>query len=146
MKYVKLVVILFLLSLTGCGVLIGAGAGAGAGATSYRFIKGELEVNYTKPYEQVWQAVNKALKDLEITIEESEKDQLDAKIKALRADGTKVVIKLKRRPSGITRVAIRVGMLGDQEAADFIERAIERNLAIKAPGYEESDYGEGGYH
>lgn len=133
MKYVKLMAVLFLLSLTGCAALIGAGAGAGAGVTGYRFIEGELEVNYTKPYEQVWQATNMALKDLEMAIEESEKDQLGAKIKALRADGTKVVIKLKRRPSGITRVKIRVGMLGDQEASDFIERAIERNLGIKSP-------------
>lgn len=135
MKYVKLMVVLFLflLPLTGCLPLISGGAGAGAGTTGYRFIKGELEVNYTKPYEQVWQATNKALKDLEMPIEESEKDQLSAKIKALRADGTKVVIKLKRRRSGITRVKIRVGILGNKEASGFIERAIERNLGIKSP-------------
>jgi len=133
MRYAKLaVVIIFLFSLTGCGILIAGGAGAGAGAASYRFIKGELEVNYTKPYEMVWEATNKALRDLEIAIEKSEKDELGARIDARRADGTKVVIKLKRRPSGITRVKIRVGLLGSQEAADFIERAIERNLAAKA--------------
>ncbi len=121
---------LFLFSSTRCGVLIGAGAGAGAGATGYKFIKGDLEVNYTKPYEQVWQATNKALKDLEIIIQEAEKDKLDAKIEALKADGTKVVIKLKQRRSGITRVKIRVGTFGNQEASELIEKAIKRNLAI----------------
>lgn len=122
--------LMVLLSLCGCAAVL-VGAGAGAGIAGYKFIEGELKVEYIAPYGRVWQATTLALKDLNIHIEKVEKDAISGKIKARRADNTPVIIKIKRRPSGMVRVGIRVGIFGNRDASIIIKKAIDKRLGVK---------------
>jgi len=122
--------LIVLLSLCGCAAVL-VGAGAGGGIAGYKFIEGELQVEYIAPYERVWQATTLALKDLNIRTEKVEKDAISGKIKARRADNSVVTIKIKNKPSGIVRVGIRVGIFGDEEASKLIKKAIDKRLGVK---------------
>ncbi|MCD6319788.1 MAG: DUF3568 family protein [Candidatus Desulfofervidaceae bacterium] len=122
-----LVVLLF---LCGCAAVL-VGAGATGGIAGYKFIEGELQVEYIAPYERVWQATTLALKDLNIRTEKIEKDAISGKIKARRADNTLVTIKIKNKPSGMVKVGIRVGIFGDEEASMLIKKAIDKRLGVK---------------
>jgi len=121
----RLIVLFTLLFLMGCGYTIVKDKGAEAGGSAYSRIKGELIIEYNKPYDQVWEATNRALKDLSI--------ELTGKITAYLASGSKVVIDLKNKPSNITNVKIKIGRLGDKDTSYLIKNAIDRNLTTKTP-------------
>jgi len=129
----RLIVLFILLFLMGCGYTIVKDKGTEAGGSTYSRIKGELIIEYNKPYDQVWEATNRALKDLSIEVEESKKDQLTGKITAYLASGSKVVIDLKNKPSNITNVKIKIGRLGDKDTSYLIKNAIDRNLTTETP-------------
>lgn len=114
----------------GCAPLILAGAGAGAGAGTYAYIKGELKIEYPRPYESGWAATLNALRDRNITIEEKVKDGISGTVKARRATDTSVKVVVINKASGATVVKIRVGIFGDKEASMLIKKAIDRRLGI----------------
>ena len=130
MRFFKYTVIFFLFFICGCGFLIGAGVGGGAGLAGYRFFEGKLEIEYIAPYEKVWQATNLALKDTGIHVEKIEKDAINANIKARKADGKAVTIKIKNKATGMTLVSMRVGIFGDENASLIIKKAIDKRLGI----------------
>ena len=82
--------------------------------------------------EQDWQATNLALKDTGIHVEKIEKDAINATIKAKKADGKAVTIKIKNKATGMTIVSIRVGIFGDENASLIIKKAIDKRLGIRA--------------
>jgi len=126
-KYLWVVVFFCLL---GCAPVL-IGAGAGAGVAGYKFIQGSLEIEYIASYERVWNATKLALRDSNIRIEKEQKDAINAKIIGKTASNTKVVIKLKNKPSGIVKMSIRVGLFGNEDASMIIKKAIDRRLGIK---------------
>jgi len=132
MRFFKYTVIFFLFFICGCGFLIGAGVGGGAGLAGYKFFEGKLEIEYIAPYEKVWRATNLALKDTGIHVEKTEKDAINANIKARKADGKAVTIKIENKASGMTLVSIRVGIFGDENASLIIKKAIDKRLGIRA--------------
>ncbi len=122
-------VLIGVLGLCSCAAVL-VGAGAGIGIAGYKFVEGQLEVSYIAPYDKVWQATKLALSDLHITTEKVEKDAINAEIKAKKADGKMVIIKIKNKPSGMVWVGIRVGIFGDKDASMIIKKAIDRRLGI----------------
>ncbi|AMM41800.1 conserved hypothetical protein, membrane or secreted [Candidatus Desulfofervidus auxilii] len=132
MRFLKYTMVSFLFFICGCGFLIGAGVGGGAGLAGYKFLEGKLEIEYIAPYERVWQATKLALKDTGIRIERMEKDAINAEIKARKADGKVVTIKIKNKASGMTIVSIRVGIFGDENASLIIKKAIDKRLGIRS--------------
>ncbi len=123
--------LLTLLCLCGCAAAL-VGAGAGAGIAGYKFIEGELRVDYIGvSYQKVRRAVHQALKDANIPIKKEEYDAINTKIKAKKADGRSVILKIENNPSGIVRVSIRVGVFGDQDASLIIKKLIDKRLGLK---------------
>lgn len=123
-KVLGVVVLGSILALQGCAALVGAGAGAGAVA----YKEGTLEAKYAAPLEQTWNAALAAMRDMNLRVVETKKDATEAKIEAQQADGTKVSAALKPEGSNVTSAKIRVGLLGDEEAARAIDRRIHAKL------------------
>lgn len=119
-----LIAFLLPISLGGCIFLLGAGAGAGG----YSFIKGELRVSYSVGVRKAYSGCLKALKNLGMKVVEKKVDALGGKIKALRADGTKIRLSLRLEEAGSTSVGVRVGPLGNKKVAEQIQSKIRRTL------------------
>ena len=126
-KGIALVFLCSVLMLQGCVAVIGAGAGAGTVA----YVRGELQTSYAASFNRTWEASLAALKDLSITIYNTEKDATEGNIEATKADGTKVKINLKPAGSDITAVKIRVGIFGDEEVSRTISNQISKRLGKK---------------
>ena len=120
-----LVSIVVLLSFTGCIAVIGA-AGI-SGVLGYQYIKGELKITYNRSFEDVWEATNKALKDLDLKIIGKRSDKVEGLILARTAFGKKVKIKVVYNGK-FTKVSIRVGTLGDRDYSLAIKYRIDSYL------------------
>lgn len=107
------VIISFFLTSIGCTAALVAG-GAAAGIGTYKYIKGELQSTEKVSLDEAYQATEKAMDDLELTITSKQKDAFDGEVIARRATGKKVTIKLKRRSDSVTEIKIRVGTFGDE--------------------------------
>ncbi len=122
----RLFLIIFLapIFLGGCIFLLGAGVGAGG----YSFIKGELRVSYSVGVRKAYRGTLKALKNLGMKVVEKKVDALGGKIKALRADGTKIRLSLRLEEAGSTSIGVRVGTFGKKKVSEQIHRRIRRSL------------------
>lgn len=107
------VIISFFLTSIGCTAALVAG-GAAAGIGTYKYVKGELQSTEKVSLDKAYQATEKAVEDLELTITSKQKDAFDGEVIARRATGKKVTIKLKRQSDSVTQIKIRVGTFGDE--------------------------------
>jgi hypothetical protein len=97
--------------LTGC-VVVAAGA-VGAGAVAY--VRGELESSVEADLDTAYAAAQRALEKLEFARIEQRKSGLDAQLVHRTALDKRVEIKLKKITDRLTKIEIRVGIVGDQE-------------------------------
>ncbi|RJR24910.1 MAG: DUF3568 family protein [Desulfobacteraceae bacterium] len=119
-----LAVIPLLLLMAGCGTLVIFGAGTAAGVAGFKYLNGTLEVVYEYPFIETWDASNKALAELGITITDSKHDLTGGKIEGTRADGQAVKLSLTYKSPKETEVVIRVGIMGDEGASMAIKDRI----------------------
>ncbi len=96
--------------LGGCFV-VAAGA-AGAGAVAY--VRGELSSNVPHGLDDTFAACQRAVRDLELIRIDDHKTSLDAQLVSRTALDKKIEIKLERVGDKLTKVSIRVGVMGDQ--------------------------------
>ena len=78
-----------------------------------------------------WEASLAALKDLNIAIYNTEKDETGGTIEATKKDGTKVKINIKPTGSDTTLVKIRIGVFGDEDTSRLIGTQISKRLGKK---------------
>ena len=122
----KLAILLLCIPLlAGCAALIGA-AGMGS-ALGYRYVKGELKVVYQSDFVKVWNAIQHAIKDLELKVIKEQADKVEGIIVARTALGKKVKIKASYNGK-ITKVKIRVGTLGNLDYSLAIKYRIDSYL------------------
>ena len=125
-KIALLVGLLSLAALTGCAIVAGDTV---MGYESGRFVyhDGSLQSNYKAPFDQVWEAANKAVKELKAsdvqTDRKIEKGTIDAVV-----DEEKVKITMEYVTRTETSVSVRVGTAGSNVAAKYIHEKIETNL------------------
>lgn len=112
-------------ALTGC---VAAAAGAAAGAGAYAYAKGDLEATRDAPLDRAWDATLAAIDELAFPVHASSKDALQGRLKAERADGADITIKLDRLSPEVTRFRIRVGIFGDEATSRLIMEEIDRRL------------------
>lgn len=117
--------VVFLTSATGCVPLL-IGAAAGAGGIAY--VKGALVENIDETVEDIHQASLAALKDLGLFVTSDELNRHSVLINAEYEDGKKVVIKVDAITEYVSKITIRVGVVGDQEDSRLILNAIEKRL------------------
>ena len=114
-------------SLSGCALmLIGAGVAAGVGTVAY--VNGELKGTEEVTLDKAWQATQQAMQDLQFKVTKSEKDALAGELIALRADNTRIVIRLKQQSDKVTEIRIRVGTFGDETLARLIFDKIKKRF------------------
>ena len=125
-KIALLVGLLLLAALTGCAIVAGDTV---MGYESGRFVyhDGSLQSNYKAPMDQVWEAANKAVKELKAsdvqTDRKIEKGTIDAVV-----DEEKVKITMEYVTRTETSVSVRVGTAGSNVAAKYIHEKIDSNL------------------
>ncbi len=125
----SLLLLMIIPAIAGCAVALGV-AGAG-GALGYRYVKGELKVTYNYSFEKVWDATQKALKDLELKVISKRWDMVEGIIEARTGLGKKVKIKAKSKGK-TTTLSIRVGTLGDVDYSLAIKYRIDAYLKGEA--------------
>ncbi|HSB68664.1 MAG TPA: DUF3568 family protein [Candidatus Methylomirabilis sp.] len=114
--------------LSGCAAAVLAGAAGGAGVGTAAYIEGEDSRVHSASLDQTWTATLDALKQMNIRVDKSDKDALGGIVEAKRADGTDVKIKEEPADGNTTRVKIRIGVFGDQNASEAIQDTIARIL------------------
>ena len=105
-------------------LLIGAAVGAG----SMVYMNGSLVQNMDQTVEELHQAILDGLRSLDIFVLSDELNRHSAIVKAEYEDGRKVDIKVDAITEYVSKVTIRVGLLGDQEDSRLILEAIEGYL------------------
>lgn len=113
--------------LQGCPLIL-IGGGAAGGATGVIYAKGELEQVHAAPYDTVWDATLSALRTLNITVSQTQKDQVSAKVDGARSDGTSVVVSVLPVTRDTTSVRVRIGAFGDRPASEQIQGQIAVRL------------------
>ncbi len=115
--------------LQGCAAAVGAGVGAGAGVAGYKYSEGNLETTYQYPLDRSFNASTTALRQSGVKITGTEKDATHAVINGMRSsDSTPVKVDLKPEGQNATQASIRVGTLGDEQAAKTINNQIVSQL------------------
>jgi len=110
---------------SGC-LLVAAGAVAGAGAVVY--VRGELQASLDSGYESVTKAANRAMDQLQFRKISESRDALKDVLIARTADDTRVEITVIKVSEVLTKVEIRVGVLGDQTVSMTILEKIRSSL------------------
>ena len=117
-------VLLAVLSLSGCGVILLSGAAAG----TVGYVSGELTATLDSTYEQVVVATDRAI--TENSIQEiartEERSQISYVLKT--AQGDKVQITIADAAGERASISIRVGVFGDEPLSRQILHEIESRL------------------
>jgi len=116
-------ILLIAVLMSGCAAAL---VGAGAGTVAY--LRGDLEATMSQDLNAVYEASLQALGQLEIVPSQKEKDALTAKIVARGADDKKIQIMLKRTEENLTKLSIRIGIVGSETKSRVIYEQIKKNL------------------
>jgi len=110
-------------ALTGCVAIVAGAAGAGTVA----YIRGELDAPLNASYPQAVTAVDRAIQQLEFARISDRQDALTAIFVARTAEDKKITIKVTKVADQTSKVAIRVGWLGDESLSLTILSRIKAN-------------------
>lgn len=111
--------------LSSCGVF----SSPSPSAYPTSFIKGELNSKFNKDIEKSWVAVQKVAEESLFQIKSSRSDAFSAVLKCEDAQQRKIEITLEKEEPTITRIKIRVGLLGDAELSDKIFAQIREKVS-----------------
>jgi len=98
----------------------------GRGVVAYGH--GELSTDLTHGLDAVFSASQQALGDLEIPKIDDKKTLVDAEIVARTASDKKIVINLERVTDTLTKIEIKVGVVGDETLSRLILEKIVARL------------------
>lgn len=106
--------VLFLINTCGCVALL-AGAAGGAGTATW--LAGKLAQETNTSFDKSLQASKSALEALKLEITKETRKRDVAQVKGKYTDGRVIWIDIHKISPSITRIEVRVGIRGDQEAA-----------------------------
>jgi hypothetical protein len=112
---------------SGC-VVVAVGAAGAAGAGTVAYIRGEIDATLGNGYDQVVDASDRALAQLQFTKVSETKDALSAVIVGRTAEDKKIRITITREGDALTKVQIRIGVFGDEERSMAILDKIRAGL------------------
>ena len=108
----------------GCFIVVAGAAGAGTVA----YVRGELDATLDKPLDAVAAAADDAIAQLQFAKISESKDAFTADLIARTAEDKKIEIKITKKGDGVSGVAIRIGLFGDEEKSRAILDKINANL------------------
>ena len=109
--------------IQGCVI---AAVGAGAGTVAY--VRGDLQTVESKSLDDVYEATEKAIKELGLNVTKKTKDAMSATIVARDAQDKKITIKLSASAEETTKLSIRIGVFGSETKSRRIYEEIKKNL------------------
>lgn len=109
--------------IQGCVI---AAVGAGAGTVAY--VRGDLQTVESKSLDDVYEATEKAIKELGLNVTKKAKDAMSATIVARDAQDKKITIKLSASTEETTKLSIRIGVFGSETKSRRIYEEIKKNL------------------
>jgi hypothetical protein len=117
----------------GCAESAIAAAGATAGfglaqGQAESFIRGELKAARMAPLNMVHEAVVHAMTDLQVQVHRDRLSQYDAALGAKAPGGREVKIYLKADSPVMTRITVRIGLLGDSAVSSLVMQRIDAAL------------------
>ena len=114
-----------MLMCSGCVAVVAAGA---AGAAAVAWVRGELQTTLPADLDRSFGATKDAIADLQFVKVSERKDALLGVLVARNAADKKIEIKLENMAGDVTKIGIRVGVVGDQELSLAILEKIKANL------------------
>jgi hypothetical protein len=90
-----------------------------------------LQATRPDPIDIVWSSTTRALDSLKISITKRRHSSDKAQIKGVTVEDNSVKISMWRLNANTTRIAIRVGVFGDQRLSREILRRIDSNLELQ---------------
>ena len=112
---------LSLIIMSGCVALV---AGAAGGAGTAVWLSGKLSQELKTPYEKAIGAAKSALKSFKFEVTKETREENVKQIKSKYSDGREVWIDVRRINDTLSRVEVRVGLVGDKDAAAQILKQI----------------------
>lgn len=113
-----------LLGQTGCLFIAGGSAGAGAAV----WYKGRLTEEINKNVDQVYNASVSAIRQMGLSVLKAEQHETSAKVHSKYLDDTNIWIDIQAIEKDLSRIVIRVGILGDEHRARNILGSIKKSL------------------
>lgn len=121
-----------LASVGGCAppmLLASAGLQALSNGTAV-YVNGELEVAYRVPFDRVWEAMQQAVAEMRFKIVDARiRTPTKALLFAEEVTGRSTTISVTARTPLVTKVTIRVGLIGDQSISRLIMDRLEARMA-----------------
>ena len=100
------------------------------GTGTFSYVSGRLAWTYPVDINMAWAATLRALKKLDIQIQDKTIDGLGGLIYALRADQTKVSVQFEPVSQRAARVSIKIGAFGNREQSEQIHNVIQTELEL----------------
>ena len=120
-------ILVALLLVSGCATVHPTDS---AGSGTYSYVSGWLSWTYPTDLQTTWSATQQALEKLQLRIHTKTLDGLGGRIKATRADQTKVAVRLKPVNARTTDVSIHIGTFGDRQVSEDLHQAIQAELKL----------------
>jgi hypothetical protein len=117
-------------------VIAAAGVTAGFGLAQGQaesFITGELKAARLVPMDAVLRATIMAMDEMQLHIIEQRTSDHDAYVMAKAQVGPEFKVKLKAKSPMVTKISIRIGIMGDQAVSRLVLTRIDVKLGIEQP-------------
>jgi len=111
------------LAFSGCSSTIINGTGT---TNTYIYSGGTMKGTENVALDQAWSATQAAIKDLEFTVINQQKDALAARLTARTALDRKVEVELRKVSENLTEVRVHAGSFGDQNLSYTVVQAIQK--------------------
>lgn len=122
-----LCVCLLLAAMAGMSGCAAVAAGAMAGGGTYAYVTGWGTMTYNVDLDRAYDAALEACDELDLLVKKQERHLSDADIEAKDGDTT-VWIDLESQGIHVTKVSVRVGVMGDKVASERIHDRIAKEL------------------
>jgi len=119
------VMVVILVSQSGC--LVAAAAGAAGGTVAY--MKGDVEAVVEGNVEQTFNATKAAMDELKLPLMATWANAMEAHVEARVGTDNKATVNINGQSEKLSKVSIRVGTFGDQGLSQAILEKIKANLS-----------------
>ena len=129
--YWVLLISICIILVSGCNAAVKMGDSVvGIQSGKFFYTDGILRTNYHASYERVWEACQKAIRDMKTVDIEENKKISEGTIEA-KLSGEDVRISVDYKEKNITMVGVRVGVMGNNFSSQLIHDKIKENLLKK---------------
>lgn len=116
--------------ISACGPVLVLGGIVGSGAGTYYYVDGKLVTDYNASFDKVWSACEKTVASMHGKDVQPKREIGIGSIHSIINDEN-VLFNVTYKAKNLTRVGIRVGLLGNKLSAQLLHDKIYDNIAKK---------------